>query len=306
MKLIDIKNQIVAYLVYHKHKLFPRWYANKVYRTYYGRDINWENPTDIDEKISWLKFYSDTSKWSLFADKYRVRKYVKDCGCADLLIPLYAKWDSSEEISLDDLPDQFVMKVNNGSGDVLIVKDKNNVDLEEVRAKFRSLLHRKYGVEQSELHYKHIKPCIICEQYLESKQIDFSFSAVDYKIWCFDGEPKYIWVVYNRTSQLAEMRLYDLDWNDVSFNQTERGHFVIGKHAVAKPQSLPRMIEACKAMSKGIPQVRLDFYDIDGKAYFGEMTMTSSGAINLFYKESFRKELGAYVKLPKKRFFQNH
>ena len=280
-------------------KLSPRRLAAMHYKRIYGVDINWSNPKNIDEKINWLKFYSDTSRWTLLADKYRVRQYVKECGLGDTLVKLYGMWERAAEIDWEALPNQFVMKTNHGSGDVLICRDKQSIDYVYWTKIFNKWLHTDFGSLMGEPHYKHIPPCIIAEELLDvSKQPIASSSLIDYKIWSFNGKPSYIWCCINRTPQSVEVITYDTEWNVHPEFSVDTPHYILTDKRIPRPKSLERMLQAASILSKGLPQVRVDFYEVDGKAYFGELTLTSSSGLNYFYTEEFRNHLGEYCQLP--------
>ncbi len=263
------------------------------YRSIYQSRINWEHPVNIDEKINWQQLYADTTAWTRLADKYRVREYIEACGLGHILVKLYGKWDHAEDIDWDSLPRQFVMKVNNGSGDVLVCKDKSSLVTEKETRKFKKLLRKHFGYSTGELHYSHMKPCIIAEELLDvSQQAAPSTSLIDYKIWAFDGKPAYIWACHNRTADSVEVGTYDLDWQFHPEYSVETPHYRLSKQPLPRPSSLQEMIEIAKTLSKGMPQVRIDLYEVNGRPYFGEMTFTSNAGFNNFYTDDFRKELG--------------
>lgn len=280
-------------------KYFPKKLCSLRYKECYGVDINWEHPQTIDEKINWLKYYSDTSKWTLLADKYRVRKYVADCGLEDILVPLYGKWDKVEDIDWDSLPNQFVMKTNNASKSVLICKDKGGLDIGYWTKEIDKWMHSDYSIEKGETHYRSIPPCIIAEQLLDAKKQPIqSSSLIDYKVWAFDGKPAYIWCCLNRTPASIEVITYDTDWNPHPEFSENSYHFFLTDKRLPRPVTLDKMLHAAATLSKGFPQVRVDFYEVDGNLYFGEMTFTSSAGMNSFYTKEFLLELGRLAKLP--------
>ena len=165
------------------HLLSPIQVARLKYYYKFHRMPNFEHPTDLNEKINWMKFYGDTSKWADLADKYKVREYIESKGLADTLVKLYGRWDNANDIDWDKLPKQFVLKVNNGCGDVLICKDKSKLDISSVVKKYNQLVSMKYGAVTGEPHYAKIKPCIIAEELLDvSKQSIPSTSLIDYKV----------------------------------------------------------------------------------------------------------------------------
>ena len=301
MKVIkNIKHTIRDIYFAYLGKYNPKKLADVRFRRAFKRPLNWDNPQDINEKINWLKFNSDTTKWSELADKYKVRQYVKDCGLEDMLVKLYGKWDKAEDIEWDKLPNSFVMKTNNGSGDVLICLDKSKLDTKTEEAKFAKLLKVKFGQSMGEPHYDKIKPCIIAEELLDNEKQAFkSTSLIDYKIWCFDGKPAYVWVCYNRAHHKTDVAVYDLDWNFHPEYSNSIPHYVLSSEILPRPQSLDKMLEAAGRLSKGFPELRVDLYEVDGKPYFGEMTFTSSAGLNDFYSQEFLNILGDLVNLDK-------
>ena len=258
---------------------------------------NFEHPKDINEKINWMKFYGDTSQWPLLADKYRVRGYIEERIGAEYLIPLIGKWDTVEEIDWDSLPQQFVMKANNGSGDVVVCKDKRLLDKERTMKHFHSILQNTYGVSAGEPHYSFITPCIIAEQLLDSsKQPNGSSSLIDYKIWCFNGKVHWLWACANRDEHTTEVMTYDTEWNaypEYSIFENDYRHGEI----LPKPKNLERMIEVAEKLAKPFPCVRVDLYNIDGKIYFGELTFTSYGGLQDFYTDEFQMLAGSQIDL---------
>lgn len=264
----------------------PKAHIDSVFMYAFGRTVNWENPQDINEVIQWLKIYSDTSRWSLYADKYRVREYVKSCGLEDLLVPLYGKWDYAWQINWKELPEQFIMKVNNGSGDTKICTSKKDIDKLQWWSDFSVLLHHKIGYEMYEPQYSKMKPCIIAEQLLDyTKQSVSSSSLIDYKVWCFHGEPKYIWVITNRTKESCNQDMYDVFWNRKNGMCLYTSHYQCNSCVLPPPVNLLEMLNAAEKLSKNVPLARVDFYEVDGKLYFGEMTMTSAGGFMDFLTE---------------------
>ena len=280
-------------------RFFPKKLSSIRYEECYGTDINWKHPKTIDEKINWLKYYSDTTQWSLLADKYRVREYVAGCGLKDILVPLYGKWDKAADIDWGALPRQFVIKTNNASKSVLICKDKNSLDIAHWTKTIEKWMQTDYSIEKGEIHYRSIPPCIIAEQLLDAeKQAVQSSSLIDYKVWAFDGKPVYIWCCLNRTSDSVEVITYDTDWNAHPEYSENYYHFIPTDKRLPRPVTLNKMLDAAARLSKGHPQVRVDFYEVDGKLYFGEMTFTSSAGVNGFYTKEFLLQLGSLTKLP--------
>ena len=149
-------------------RLNPKWVANRRYRNTFGRNIDWNHPTEFNEKIRWMQFYTDTSKWSLLADKYQVRKYLEGKGHSDILVKLYGVWDKAEDIDFDVLPDSFVLKTNHGYGEVVIVRDKAQIDKDSIRRRMSRFQRTPFGYNTAEVHYLKIKPVIIAEELLNN------------------------------------------------------------------------------------------------------------------------------------------
>ena len=265
-----------------------------------GYPIDWENPRDINEKIQWLMCFSDTSSWSLCADKYRVREYVKSKGLEDILIPLLGVWESPSEIDFEALPERFVLKCNHDSGSTLLLDKSVGIDERKVRDFLDSRLSKKFGYLNGEMYYNSIKPCIVAEQFLKADGEVPGGIPADYKVWCFDGRPYSVWVCYGRTASETYVNIYDLDWNVHPEVSVFTGHYRDGKGAVPRPACLDRMLEAAAALSEGFPEVRVDFFVSGGRLYFGEMTFASYGGKMDFYTKDYLEELGRQCILPGK------
>jgi O-antigen/teichoic acid export membrane protein len=260
----------------------------------FGRTIDWNHPKDINEKIQWLMCFSDTSAWTRLSDKVEVRDYVTEKGCKDLLVPLLGTWKCAADIPWDALPEKFVLKCNHDSGSTHII-DKDT-DRQSVAAALDEALKQKYGYRHGELHYNGIDPCILAETYLDSGDA----LPIDYKVWCFDGKPYCIWACHGRTADHVYVNVYDLDWNPRPEASVFTDHYRDGGSCLPKPSTLPLMMETAARLSEGFPEVRVDFYEVQGKLYFGEFTFASLMGMMDFYTPAFLKELGDQVKLPRR------
>jgi len=260
----------------------------------FGRTIDWNHPKDINEKIQWLMCFSDTSAWTRLSDKVEVRDYVAEKGCKDLLVPLLGTWKCAADIPWDTLPEKFVLKCNHDSGSTHII-DKNT-DRQAVARVLDEALKQKYGYRHGEMHYNGIDPCILAETYLDSGNA----LPIDYKVWCFDGKPYCIWACYGRTADHVYVNVYDLDWNPRPEASVFTDHYRDGGSSLPKPSTLPLMMETAARLSEGFPEVRVDFYEVQGKLYFGEFTFASLMGMMDFYTPAFLKELGDQVKLPRR------
>lgn len=277
------------------HRLASRMYK----RSMHGKTLDWEYPKDLNEKINWLKFNTDLTEWTRLSDKYRVRDYIKECGREDLLVKLYGVWEDANDIDFDKLPEKFVLKTNHGCGTVLLVRDKKELKIPQLRKQLNSWLKIKFGVWTVEPQYIGIKPLIIAEEMLENDNPN-STSLVDYKVWCFNGEPYCFMICANRVIEKGmETSFYDLNWNFIPdlLAGTHKNNKVI----IEKPNCLPELIQAARDLSKGHPEVRVDFYIINNRIYFGEMTFTSLGGYMDYISPKYLNEMGALVTLPQKK-----
>lgn len=249
-----------------------------------GGKLDLKNPQDLNEKINYLKFHADLDEWARLADKYAVREYVIERGLSEILVPLYGKYDTPEELIADwkGVPRSLVVKANHGCGEVKIVKDKNAVDLNGMRTRAAAWLKDRYGLGTNERHYLKIKPCLIVEQLLEEPG---RIAPTDYKVWCFNGKPYCILVISDRDEEhhTRHRSMYDLNWNRIPDALPHDDTY--SEEDLAKPKNLDKMLEYAAILSKGHKQVRMDFYNIEGKIYFGEMTFTASGGYNMYNKK---------------------
>lgn len=286
-KIINKKYIRILYLLFLKFKKNHKGIADFLYYIEFNDLIDWENPKDLNQWINWLQFNTDTSEWSRLTDKYLVRDYVKEKGFEKNLVSLLAIWDHPSKIKLSSLPNQFVIKMNNGSGDIIIVEDKSKINESELKKYYNSLFNHNFSKTSGEKHYEKIKPLIIVEELLDVQNQQFtSSSLIDYKIWCFNGNPECVRVYYNRTKDKVNLATYDLQWQRHLAYDNYTDKFIQSDKVIPKPENLNEMINMAKILSKGFPQVRVDLYSIGNKIYFGELTFTAStGKMKSFSKE---------------------
>lgn len=276
---------------------FPVSLIKMRYRYVFKKPIDLKNPKDLNEKILWAKLFSDTSKWTELADKYRVRQYVEDLGLGQYLVKLYAVWFDAKEVNFDTLPETFIIKANNGDG-----KGTNKIIrkaelTEEKKAELVEMidewLHRKnIGALHAEPHYKGMKPCVIAEEVLPCDP--GTTTLTDYKIWCFNGKAYYVWICNDRSKggNSAHVMTYDLDWNAHPEFSVFNSDYLRGE-IMPKPENFDEMIRVAEKLSQGFPELRVDLYNVKGKVYFGELTFTSQGGFMDFYTPEFNLKLGS-------------
>lgn len=289
---------IIINLLCKLHILKPIQVARLKHYYKFRKMPNYEQPTDINEKINWLKFYGDTSRWADLADKYKVREYVESLGLGDILVKLYGRWDKASDIDWNTLPNQFVLKVNNGCGDILICKDKNDLNINEVVDKYDKLVSLKYGDITGEPHYAKITPCVIAEELLDvNNQSVKSSSLIDYKIWCLNGKPYCTFCAWNRNSHGIDVGVYDLNWNYHPEWSVFTEHYRKSEQILPKPKNYERMLEIASKLSSEFPILRVDLYEVDEKIYFGELTFTSLGGFMDYLTPEVLLSMGKKVKL---------
>lgn len=254
------------------------------------RRLNLEDPTLLPDLLQWLKLNTDTSQWTQLADKYAVREYVTACGLQYLLNELYASYRRPEDIDWESLPDSFVLKLNNGCHSVVPVASKSQLDKARTVARFRRWMKQPFGYASAELHYVPIQPRIIVEKYLEEPPHK---SLTDYKLYCIGGKVQAILVCQDRQISHATKALYSPQWSLMEeYNRTP----IADLPPVDKPQSLTAMIEAAEKLASPFPFVRVDFYEIQGRPIFGEMTFTPAGGYKIYGTQKFYEDMGAKLR----------
>jgi len=269
-------------------------YIKLLYYANFKEKLDLNNPKTFNEKVQWMKLYDRDPLYTQLVDKYEVRSYVEERLGDDYLIPLYGVWDTFEEIDFDKLPDQFVLKTNHDSNSVVICKDKATLDIEAAREKLTESLNRNYFYQGRQWAYKNVKPRIICEKYMVDERLD---ETRDYKFFCFDGEPKIMFISRDRGSD-PRSDFYDMDFNHLDVHKD----FPNSDIPPEKPVNFDKMIEISKHLSKGFPQVRLDYYEINGEIYFGEYTFYSGNGFTAFHPHKYDELLGDWFELPERNF----
>lgn len=263
-------------------------YLKFVYRMKTGRKLNLSNPQGFNEKLNWLKLNDIHPEYTKLVDKLTVREYIKEKLGEDYLFPLLGSWNSFDEIDFDALPDKFVLKCNHDSGSVKIIRDKNAIDKAELKRFFTSRMKINAYCLGREYPYKAVKPCIMAEQFMEAEN-----GLNDYKFFCFNGKVKIMLVVTNRETNLAN------DFYDENFNHLNvtRGH-KMSDDPISKPTCFEKMKSLAESLSQDMRFVRIDFYEVNGKVYFGEFTFFPAGGFWLFEPEEWEQKLGDLLKLP--------
>ena len=272
----------------------PKIYVKIHYEYFSGQKLDLNNPQDFNAKLEWYKVYFRPKILTTLADKYEVRSFVEEKIGAKYLNELYGVYDSPEKIDFDKLPNSFIIKANHTNGHNIIVKNKEGLDKKKVIKKFKKWLGKnQYYRRGQEWAYKDIKPKIIIEKFLKE---DHKNTLADYKFYCFNGEPKFIDVHLDREED-HKQGCFDLDFNLLPFGKSKTYKSISSE--IDKPSNLEEMVELAQILSQKLPFVRVDFYSINGRSVFGEMTFYPSDARKKFYPEKYNKVIGDYFNLPK-------
>lgn len=243
------------------------------YYWYYRKLLSFKNPITLDEKIQWMKlnYYKDNPLVSQCADKYAVREYVKKMGCEEILIDLYGAYNDAKDIPWNELPEKFVIKWNCGCGQNLICTDKSKLNINDTIKKLNkwkkeARILYKYGAE---MQYKPIIPKLIVEKYIETAD---GLAPVDYKLYCFHGEPYCLLTCTGRESGHPKFYFVDEDWKLMRLNNA--GKEAPEDFVPTKPDGYKKLFDYARKLSKPFPFVRADFYLDQGMVIFGELTFT--------------------------------
>lgn len=294
-----LKNKPRSLCAYIYEKLFSflgdKIYLKILYRIVLRKKLNLKNPQTYNEKLQWLKLYDRRPEYTRMVDKYEAKKYVADIIGEQYIIPTLGVWDKFDDIDFDSLPNQFVLKTTHGGGNygVVICKDKANFDIVKCRSKLKRALKQNIYKQLREWPYKDVKPRIIAEKYMVDES---GYELKDYKFFCFNGEPKALFIATDRGVEDEETKFdfYDMDFNHMPI---KHGHPNSDK-PIKKPLSFEKMKELAAKLSEGIPHVRVDFYDINGQIYFGELTFYQYSGLMPFQPEEWDYTFGSWIKLP--------
>ncbi|HUN55444.1 MAG TPA: ATP-grasp fold amidoligase family protein [Smithella sp.] len=268
------------------------------YLKYHHHLLDLKNPRTFNEKLQWYKLFYRNPLMTDLTDKYEVRKYIESKGHGGLLNDLFGVYDDPDAINYSELPKSFVLKATHGCGMNIICKDKENINWEEYRkitAKWLKINYFNYGREWA---YKNIRPRLVCEKYLENEEFN---ELIDYKFYCYAGEPKVLFVCTGRYSdEGVKYNAYDLYWNRIYVNKGKASSNLI----IEKPDNLNLMIDIARTLSQGFPFMRVDLYSVKGEITFGELTFYPDNGLNPFTPDEYNYFFGDFLILPAKRKWQ--
>lgn len=271
-------------------RLWPdKLYISTFYRLHFHRKLNWKNPTAFSEKMNWCKFNDRRDLYTTLADKYAVKQYVAEKIGSKYVVENYGLFDKWDDIDFDALPDQFVIKGTHDSGGAFVCRSKATFDFEASRRQVEKNLATNYYYQMREWPYKNIRPRILVDRYLD----DHTGNELrDYKFWCFSGNPTYMYCTIKGKNIFENF--YDMDFNPVMIDHGFPRH----QPEFERPANFEMMKQLAATLSKGIPFVRVDFFDVDGKVYFGEFTFYDWGGLRPFGSYEMDLKLGALLQLP--------
>ena len=288
------KPGVLLYTLAGKEKLnwmSDKMYLSLVFRFIFGRKINWENPKTFNEKLQWMKINFRDPKLPPLVDKYEVKRIMADELGEEYIIPNLGVWERAEDIDFDTLPDRFVLKCTHDSGSVVICKDKSIFNVDKARESLNAHLQKSSYWLGREWPYRSVKPRIIAEPYLEDEE----GCLKDYKFMCFNGQMKCCFVFSDRFEDSGvKLNVYDREWNLMDMGRK----YTTAKQGLVRPENYDLMIKFAEQLSKDLPFVRVDFYEVQGKLYFGEMTFFPNSGFTAFHPDSWDEVMGEWLALP--------
>lgn len=268
-------------------------YIKIIYRLQVKKKLNLERPTTFNEKLQWLKLNERTAKYTIMVDKIAAKEYVAKCIGEEYVIPTIGMWEKAEDIDFQKLPEKFVLKCNHDSSSIVFCKDKRKLDNQKTRKELNYCLRNNGYWYGREWPYKNVKPCIFAEKLMENSGSRKDESLLVYKFLCFNGEPKIIQTIQNDKKENESIDYFDCDWNLLDMRQ----NFPNSSRPLERPKALNEMIIIASKLSKGLPFIRVDLYEIDGKVFFSEFTFFSDDGMNRFYPDYWDALLGEWIKL---------
>lgn len=291
--LEDSKRIGVSLLVHFGGWLPDKLYLKVIFPGYMGYKLNLTNPQTFAEKLQWLKLYDRKPIYHQMVDKVDAKKYIDGIVGPGYTIPTLGVYDSFEQIDWNALPQQFILKATHDSGSYYIVKDKHQVDKESCKKKLYVNWNKDFYKTSREWQYKGLKSRIIAEPLIAEPQ-----QLREYKFFCFHGEPKMYQTCYDRDNSRGGAILNFYDMNCELLDIHDKGHSRVSDIKISKPINFDRMIHFCRMLSKDMYFLRVDFYEIDDKLYFGELTLQENAGFCAFMPEHWDYDLGAWLKLP--------
>ncbi len=253
---------------------------------------NFNNPITFNEKLQWLKLYAYKPEYTIMVDKYLVKEYVANKIGKEYVIPALGVWNNVDDIDFDKLPNQFVLKTNHDCGGLVICKDKSKLNLKFAKSKLKKHLEYDYSLPGRDKPYKYVERKVFAEEYMEDIKTK---ELRDYKFFCFNGVVRAMFIATERQKRKEPyFDFFDADFNHLDIRQGHPNAPCIPE----KPSCFNEMKILASKLSTGIPQVRVDFYEVNGRIYFGEFTFYHFGGMTRFIPEKWDRVFGEWINLP--------
>lgn len=275
-------------------KIYPdAWFLKTMFKLNLGYELDLKNPQTYNAKLQWLKLYDRKKEYSIMVDKVEAKKYVTNLIGEEYIIPTLGVYNNVEDIDFEKLPQQFVLKCTHDSGGIVVCRDKTKLNINDAKKKLSKGLNRSYYYQNREWPYLNVTPRIIAEQYMEDRETG---ELRDYKFFCFNGEVKALFIASDRFTDGEETKFdfFDADFNHLPFTNGHPNANVLPK----KPIQFELMKELAAKLSKNIPQVRIDFYEVGGNVYFGEITFFHWSGLTPFEPIEWDYTFGSWITLP--------
>ena len=294
LQSLDYRLSVNSYFKFYD-RMDDETYLKFFFRKKMNQELDLSDPKTFNEKLQWLKLYDRSPIYTKMVDKYEVKDYVSKIIGNDFVIPTLGVYDKFDDIDFEKLPNQFVLKCTHDSGGLVICKDKKTLDIKAVRNSINKSLRRDYYKSGREWPYKNVPKKIIAEEYM--KNADGS-NLLDYKFFCFNGNPKMILVCLDRFSKNGmRENFYDTDWNLLPLCRPKHPNT---DYEVLPPKNLSEMVAIAHSLSQNTKFSRIDLYEINGKIYFGEITFFPASGFEMFQPKEWDYKLGEWLNLDNK------
>ncbi len=263
-------------------------YVKLAFKGKMGYKLDLKSPKTFNEKLQWLKVYDHREEYTDLVDKIKAKEKVGNLIGNEYIVPMYGAWKTADDIPFQQLPCRFVLKCNHDQGSVLLVHNKENINIQEIRMIFDKKLARNSYYGTREYAYKNIQSRVFAEKYLDN-------DIIDYKFYCFNGEPLFLYCGQGLTTDHSlKIDFYDLNWKLMPFYRTD--YHRLGE--IPRPSHLNEMIEIARKLSKGVPFVRIDLFEVNGKVFFSEFTLCPASGFMPFVPKEYDAIVGSWLQLP--------
>ena len=283
----EVKNKLGFYKNMSDEQFLGKWFKIQI-----GNDLNLSNPVTYQEKMQWLKLYDRKKIYTIMADKIRMKDFVSEKIGDEYVVPIINQWNSPKEIDFSELPNQFVLKCNHNSGTgMYICKNKADLNMQEVIKNLEKGIRENYFSLRREWPYKNIEKKIFAEEYLKNKD---GSEIIEYKVLCFEGKAKLVELILNRFKQNATQDFYTPEWKKTEIYESD---IPPSDYEVEPPKNLKKIIEVSQVLAKDIHHLRVDWYEVNGKLYVGELTFFDGAGFSLFYPLKYNEIIGSWIQL---------